>query len=112
MREIEPLAACVCVRSRLKKESHVVLRASGSVTFEPFAYDALILHVNRQWMFFFFFAAPVCGFIASQSFFPRCFLFFCVQGVRIVLRVLLGAKSVQRQRSVFSDDSVGGGLII
>lgn len=92
----------------------MVLRASGGVTFEPFAYDALILHVNCQWMFFFV-AAPVCALHCITVFLSTLlpvFFFFCVEGARIALRVLLGAKSVQRQRSVFSDDSVGGGLII
>lgn len=89
----------------------MALGASGSVTFE-LPYDALILHAKHQWIFFLFRCTCLCASLHHRlGWILSTLLPGCVRGVWIVLRVLLGVKSVQRQH-VFSDDSVGGGLII
>lgn len=55
----------------------MVLTASGSVTFEPFAYDALILHVNCWCCFVFLLHLFVVSLHHSLSFHTAsCFFAF------------------------------------
>lgn len=125
--KIEQLRVRLCLRwgggaEPKWKQSHVVLRTAGRVTFEP-AYDALILHMNHPQTLGCFYTcwcalAPLLYLrhVESSRLFKCCvfrqfLLALACSGSVDYVPCVIGSE-ISAEAACISNDSVGGGLII